>query len=273
MSLMHNIRNFAEIQLQGVIPWSKFSFPDTVHTDTANCSIEGKAGLYRVAVTSSYAAPPLGNVKFTDHDNGHEINGNNQDATWHEIAEYLKARERGEMRVGLKTHGLRDDGPIGSLDGADDVIMAPKVTAIPVNELPIPPVAFVWYIADPGVWYQNGPALVTRINADGSYNLTVFPDGSEPFYRQNVRERSDGLRNVCWVAYRSASGKSLEEIQAEMRAAQDALQASVLSTRGAIIAEEVGQSSEIAELRATVDALSETISRLKASAFDQRKSA
>src|ERR1700730_13695207 len=93
MSLMHNIRNFAEIQLQGVIPWSKFSFPDETHTDVANVSIDGKAGLYRIVVSSSYAVPPLGKVVFKDHANGYEIEGDNQDGTWHRIAEYLKANE------------------------------------------------------------------------------------------------------------------------------------------------------------------------------------
>jgi hypothetical protein len=187
MSLMHNIRNFAEMKLQGVIPWSKFSFPDTEHTDVSNVSIEGKKGTYRIVVSSSYAVPPLGKVVFKDKDQGHEIEGQNQDDTWHRIAEYLKARESGE-----------------EINAAE--VVAPVRSAAPVSQMPynpplVPPVAFVFYVSDPGVWYQNGPALVTRVNADGSYNLTVFPDGSEPFYRQNVGKQSDALRNVCWVDY------------------------------------------------------------------------
>jgi hypothetical protein len=114
----------------------------------------------------------------------------------------------------------------------------------------------VWFIADPGVWYQNGPALVTRVNADGSYNLTVVPDGSEPFYRQNVRERSDGLRNVCWVAYTEDADPLAQRV------------ATIVQANNSIDAP-----TEIADLKTAVAELQDTISRLKSSAFDQRKSA
>lgn len=264
MSLMHNIRNFAEHQLQGVIPWSKFSFPDEVKSDVANVSIEGKAGLYRITVTSSYASPPLGNVKFTDHASGHEIEGNNQDGTWHLIAEYLKARERNEFTP--DEIALIKELPAGA------PLVINKIAALPVNELPIPPVPMVWFVADPGVWYQNGPALVTRVNADGSYNLTVVPDGSEPLYRQNVRERSDGLRNVCWVRYESAP--------ALMIAPADMHGVEIDYSPGGVTFLENPVGEEISKLREMIDGMQETISdlqdmcgRIKASAFDQRKSA
>jgi hypothetical protein len=195
MSLMHNIRNFAEMKLQGVIPWSKFSFPDTEHTDVSNVSIEGKKGTYRIVVSSSYAVPPLGKVVFKDKDQGHEIEGQNQDDTWHRIAEYLKARESGETDAATKV--LEEHTGVS----AEMLGVREPVTKLPFTPPLVPPVAFVFYISDPGVWYQNGPALVTRVNADGSYNLTVFPDGSEPFYRQNVGKQSDALRNVCWLDY------------------------------------------------------------------------
>jgi hypothetical protein len=271
MSLLHNIRQFAETELQGVIPWSKFSFPDEVKSDVANVSIEGKAGLYRVVVSSSYAVPPLGQVQFTDHATGHEISGDNQAGTWHRIAEYLKGREVG----GDSDWAKAKEALLKRADVlASQMFPVVQVAPLPVNELPIPPVPMVWYISDPGVWYENGPALVTRINADGSYNLTIFPDGSDQIYRQNVRERSDGLRNVCWTAYRSASGKTREELQiiidecmASMRSASvEMLKADPSDTA-------IDVNTEIACLKTAVSELTDTISRLKASAFDQRKSA
>jgi hypothetical protein len=248
MSLMHNIRNFAEIKLQGVIPWSKFSFPDETHTDVANVSIEGKAGLYRIVVSSSYAVPPLGKVVFKDHTSGHEIEGQNQDDTWHRIAEYLKANEANEWAP-------EDVAKMAAIEPKPPVIN--KIVPLAVSELQIPPVAFVWYLSDPGVWYQNGPALVTRVNADGSYNLTVFPNGSEPFYRESVGERSDSLKNICWIAYPDPTNKI-----SSMEPGGPDLVRLVADGR-----------DELAELRATVTELQDTISRIKASAFDQRKSA
>lgn len=271
MSLMHNIRNFAETQLQGIIPWSKFSFPDEVHTDVANVSIEGKQGLYRIVVSSSYAMPPLGHVKFTDHGNGHEIEGQNQDGTWHLIAEYLKGREKGEdpaaVEHDIATNLIRGMNP-AVMEAAGALLLgAAPVIPLPVAELQIPPVALVWYLSDPGVWYQNGPALVTRVNADGSYNLTVMPDGSEPFYRQNVGARSDTLRNVCWVAYPGT------RLPIMAMGEVDEADRTAFESPGHIVNIPNDHAEEIAELRAMVAELQETISRLKASAFDQRKSA
>jgi hypothetical protein len=252
MSLLHNIRQFAETELQGVIPWSKFSFPDEVKSDVANVSIEGNAGLYRVVVSSSYAVPPLGWVQFTDHAAGHLIDGDNQAGTWHRIAGYLKAREAGDTVI----------TPSVAAAIVEMLPTAAKIAPLPVNELPIPPVPMVWYIADPGVWYQNGPALVTRINADGSYNLTVVPDGSEPFYRQNVQERSDGLRNVCWVSYPVTASDALHAQAAKLGDIEDA----IANPSDTLLL-------DIADLKTAVAELTETISRIKASAFDQRKSA
>jgi hypothetical protein len=252
MSLMHNIRNFAETQLQGVIPWSQFSFPDEVHTDRANVSIDGRGGLYRIAVTSSYAAPPLGHVQFTDHGNGHEIAGNNQDGTWHLIAEYLKKREAGDQPIETQEaiwDKQRQEEARAALNTMADVV------PLPVAEILVPPVALVYYFSDPGVWYQNGPALVTRVNADGSYNLTVMPDGSEPFYRQNVGQRSDSLKNVCWVPYPNPADKIVGD------GAPD------------LVRMYADSQDQIAELRTAVAELTDRISMLKGSAFDQRKTA
>jgi hypothetical protein len=259
MSLMHNIRNFAEMKLQGVIPWSKFSFPDETHTDVSNVLIEGAKGTYRIVVSSSYAVPPLGKVVFKDKDQGHEIDGQNQDDTWHRIAEYLKARELDAGTAALLPYA-------GVTDEMRGVPPEPApIAKIPFTPPLVPPVAFVFYISDPGVWYQNGPALVTRVNADGSYNLTVFPDGSEPFYRQTVGKQSDALRNVCWVDYPG-------QIPPLMIAGDDLDYVDL--TPGYIMPMPAGSSelqAELESLRALVVELTERMGTLKASAFDQRK--
>jgi len=185
MSLQQKLRAFAQLQLGGVIPWEAFKFPDIVNSDVSNCVIEGKHGTYRLTVTSSYTAPPLGRVVFTDGDTA--IEDVNQDAVWHRVAEHLKAREKGE-----------------DVAAEPVVAAAPVVVPITHNPLAIPERAFVYYWAEPGAWYQNGPALVTRVNRDGSYNLAVFPEGSDPVHRERVGQKSDKLQHVCWEEYPAA---------------------------------------------------------------------
>lgn len=187
MSLQQKLRLFQGVQLGGVIAWESFQFPDVVNSDTSKCVIEGKHGTYRIAVTTSYAHPPLGWVRFTDGD--HEIEGANQDAAWHDIATYLKAKEAKE--------GAEQSKPVGCEKPAE-----PAPVVVPLhNPLQIPDRSFVYYWAEPGAWYQNGPALVTRVNRDGSYSLTVFPEGSDPIHRNSVQRRSERLQNVCWEPY------------------------------------------------------------------------
>lgn len=195
MSLQQKLRAFASIQLGNLIPWESFRFPDTSHSDTSRCVIEGKNGTYRLSVTSSYAHPPLGWIVFKDGD--HEITGANQDAAWHEIAVYLKAKEGGEQPAEPKP--IKSVAPLV----ADESVVIP----LQYDALGIPDRCFVYYFAEPGAWYQNGPALVTRINRDGSYQLTVFPEGSDPIFRANVQRRSEKLRHVCWDEYQAKAAE------------------------------------------------------------------
>jgi hypothetical protein len=77
---------------------------------------------------------------------------------------------------------------------------------------------FVYYWAAAGEWYHNGPALVTGVNRDGSYDLTVFPKGSEPLYRERIGRKTDKLQHVCWEEYPSAPAVSpgISALQAEI---------------------------------------------------------
>ncbi len=255
MSLMHNIRNWSEFKLQGIIPWSAFTFPDTEHTDTANCVIQGKSRVYRIAVTSSYAHPPLGHVVFTDTKSGEVIEGDNQDAAWHNIAEHLRQYEQ------------PFSGPVAAPEAAPVRVTAPVIT-LPQTEVKVPSLSLVWYVSDPGVWYQNGPAVVTRENKDGTLNLTVMPDGSEPFYRQNVGQRSDVLRNVCWVPYSGPIIASGDIIEYNLKPATEITRIPHPDDNKKL---KFGWADDIDELRAEIDALKATIGRLKESSFDGRK--
>ena len=197
-SLQQKLRAFAQLQLGGIIPWEAFKFPDTVNSDVSRCVIEGKHGEYRITVTSSYTAPPLGRVVFADGDTA--IEDVNQDAVWHRIAEHLKARETGDPML-----------PVESAP-------APAVV-VPIthNPLAVPERAFVYYWAEAGAWYQNGPAMVTRVNRDGSYNLVVFPENSEPVHRERVGKKSDRLQHICWEEYPGAVAERPSDELAALR--------------------------------------------------------
>lgn len=194
MSVLLTLKNVVNTKLLGVVPWSSVAVGNMTKTFLVADILTPKGHAYQLTVRSSSEAPPLGAVVLLDNSNPSKpkelIQGQNQDAAWHRVVEYIKAKE----------------------GGASSDIAAQVSTAIPEHlqaasaaiepdDLEIPYPAMVYFIAGKGEFYRNGPALVTRVHADGSLNVTVFADGSDPFYQQNVQPRSDELRHHCFAEY------------------------------------------------------------------------
>jgi hypothetical protein len=194
MSVLLTVKNIFATKLLGIVPWSSVAVTNSTGQELYADIETPKGHRYKLAVKTSYSAPPLGAVTLsdgTDPKNPSElVHGQNQDATWHRVTEYIKAKEAGSSAA----------------EAAKVATVIPEHLQIAVKpaetddvEIPVPPM--VYFIAGRGEFYRNGPALVTRRNPDGTLNITVFADGSEQFYVQNVQPRSDDLPNHCYVAY------------------------------------------------------------------------
>jgi hypothetical protein len=203
MSLVHNIRFFVETKLRDIVPWAKVEMGE-VTGDSLDASFVGKVGNYRLKVQSSYIKPPLGMVTLQDLSNQHVIEGDNQDLTWHQIEQYVKGREGLEKPVVVQTPQAAVDAVIG---GAEVVTVRPDLPTIPI----------VRFIAAPGEHYNDGPAIVTNTHEDGSLDLTVFPNGSEPAFRRRIARKTDALKNICWEPITEFVGdQSVQTFMAEV---------------------------------------------------------
>lgn len=194
MSVLLTVKNIFATKLLGIVPWSSVAVTNSTGQELYADIETPKGHKYHLAVKTSYSAPPLGAVTLsdgTDPKNPSElVHGQNQDATWHRVTEYIKAKEGGSSAT--------EAAKVATVI-PEHLQVAPAAREPDEVEIPTPPM--VYFIAGKGEFYRNGPALVTRRNPDDTLNLTVFADGSDQFYVQNVQARSDELRNHCFVEY------------------------------------------------------------------------
>lgn len=194
MTVLLTVKNIFATKLIGIVPWSCVAVTNSTGQELYADIETPKGHRYKLAVKSSYSAPPLGALTLfdgTDPKNPSElVHGQNQDATWYRLTEYIIAKEGGSSAAeAAKVAAVIPEHlqVTAAARAPDDV------------EIPLPPM--VYFVAGRGEFYRNGPALVTRRNENGTLNITVFADGSDPFYQQNVQPRSDELRNHCYVEY------------------------------------------------------------------------
>lgn len=201
MSVLLQTKTIIDTKLLGIVPWKCVQVRNQT-TQFLSASIETPKGhSYTLNVGSSYHAPPLGSIVLIDETAGREIQGQNQDATWHRIVEYIKAKEDGSSAVVAAKVA----------EVIPEPLRAPQFVAPSADDDPVlPPFPVVYFIADRGEFFRNGPALVTRANQDGSLNLSVFADNSEVYFVQNIMPRSETLRNRCFVPYPSATAQAGE---------------------------------------------------------------
>lgn len=196
MSVLLTVKDIFATKLLGIVPWSSVAVTNSTGQELYADIETPKGHKYKLSVKTSYSAPPLGAVTLfdgTDPKNPSElVHGQNQDATWYRVTEYVKAKEAGSSaEVAAKVAAVVPEHL--------QVTVAPPAP----DDVEIPDLGFVYFIAGRGEFYRNGPALVTRRLASGALNLSVFPEGSEVYYQENVQPRSDTLRNHCFVEYPS----------------------------------------------------------------------
>lgn len=201
MSVLLQTKTIFETKLFGVVPWKSVQVNSQTTQFLAAFIETPKGHTYTLNVGSSYHAPPLGSVVLIDTAAQHEIQGQNQDATWHKVVEYIRAKEEGSSAVAAAKVAETVPEPLRAT-----VYAAPRDDDEPV----LPPFPVVYFVAEKGEFFRNGPALVTKVNPDGSLNMSVFADNSEVFFVQNIQPRSETLRNRCYVAYPSTAQPSTE---------------------------------------------------------------
>lgn len=192
MSVLLQTKTIFETKLFGVVPWKSVQVNSQTTQFLAAFIETPKGHTYTLNVGSSYHAPPLGSVVLIDTAAQHEIQGQNQDATWHKVVEYIRAKEEGSSAVAAAKVAETVPEPLRAT-----VYAAPRDDDEPV----LPPFPVVYFVAEKGEFFRNGPALVTKVNPDGSLNMSVFADNSEVFFVQNIQPRSETLRNRCYVEY------------------------------------------------------------------------
>lgn len=206
MSILLTVRGFFQTQLLGVVPWTNVAVTSSNGQELYADVNTPKGHAYSLMAKSSYVIPPLGQVVLKDGDK-EAVQGPNQDATWHRIAQYIKAKEG----------GASVDKAAEAASVVPEELKPPAPAEVDPYEpaIPFPPV--VYYVASRGEFYRNGPALVTVENADGTLNLTVFANRSEPFSLENVPVRSDTQRHHCFVSYEPQEAvAAAEPIDADM---------------------------------------------------------
>ncbi len=192
MSILQTVRYQVERGLAGVLQWQHF----VVQNFTAQMAVievrTPKGNTYELVARSASEAPPLGQVvlRIVHSKDVKEdvLQGQNQDRTWLQVCEFLKAKETGDSSAHAAAKALAVSEPTPNENLAPDDI-----------ENPIPPVPFVYFIAQKGEFYRNGWAFVTTAHANGTLDLTVSARNHESYHLERVAQRSEQLRNHCFV--------------------------------------------------------------------------
>lgn len=191
MSVLQTVRYQVERGLAGVLQWQHF----VVRNFTAQMAVidvtTPKGNKYELVARSASEAPPLGQVvlRVVHSKDAIEdvIEGQNQDRTWLQVCEFLKAKETGDSSDNAAAKARAIAEPIVPELAPDEI------------ENPIPPVPFVYFIAQKGEFYRNGWAFVTSAHTDGTLDLTVFARNHESYHVERIAKRSEELRYHCFV--------------------------------------------------------------------------
>lgn len=212
MALLHTLRQFVERDLRDVIAWSGVLVSNP-SSDHITALLEGKRGRYRIDVTSAYTKPPLGELVLREDGGPVLVTGSNQDGAWHQVAERIKAAEKGDAA----SSGLAEPK-----QSATVTLAVPAPAVIPLR--PADPLAIlsrsplVYYIPAKGEHYAAGPALVTAENPDGTLDITTFPRDGESILRSRVRERGaePNATHNCWTHYESGLAAEVDTLRQEV---------------------------------------------------------
>ena len=68
-----------------------------------------------------------------------------------------------------------------------------------MNIFPGKMVLYIWRPGQVRARQSESAAMITRVNPDGTVNLSVYPDGTpDPLYLKNVAAKSDAVQSHCW---------------------------------------------------------------------------
>jgi hypothetical protein len=68
-----------------------------------------------------------------------------------------------------------------------------------MNIFPGKMVLYIWRPGQVRARQSESAAMITRVNPDGTVNLTVYPDGTpDPLFLRNVAAMSDAVPCHCW---------------------------------------------------------------------------
>lgn len=198
LSMLQNIRIFVDTKLGDVVKWTNCEAGQSdANRGSARIPIDGM--VFTVSCTGSYTDPPLGIVRMRD-DSGKVIEGQKRDVLWAEIASYIRGR------VAEKRGTAKPPDPQMAVI-LPDTKGSVKVSAPPATDGRHPHlgqgVKFILGRGEVISGMTELAALVTRVNSPTSVNLTIFPDGGEPFWRNDVPRfgrQADGsiLEHGCW---------------------------------------------------------------------------
>lgn len=190
LSRLHVIREFVGRHLGGIADQSNITVETNDTADHAAVTLTIGERRYGLSVKSSTMVPPLGEIIFTDRQDGEAIRGEVRDHVWKEIAAHIRAAANPVQAV----------PPAGAAVLPLEPPAPPAVVLPPDGRWPTigTPVVYTPHPSQARGGVTDMAGQVTKVYPDGRVALTVFPYGGDILSLDRLPRRQTDKDVACW---------------------------------------------------------------------------